>query len=130
MIEVDNMSGTVCEHCLIGIELISMMGRSRVYECEKGIHPKDCLAGFFEPCDGYPSCFSEGREKVKGMWVYNRKFRFRYKRIPVSQMKKSEDCIRDEKEEAEKRRKEVERLRKGAEDLLLKARELESIERA
>lgn len=43
----------------------------------------------------------------------------------MSQMRKSEACIQDEKEENERRHKESDQLKKEAMELLLKAKELE-----
>lgn len=109
--------GKVCTHCLLGIVCLSLYGKFRVYECEKGIEYmcKDLLAGFVEPCDGYHCGYGKRGEK----------WRPKYKRIHWSEMRKSEDCIQDEKEDTEKRHREAEQLRKEAMDLMVKAKELE-----
>jgi len=109
--------GKVCEHCLLGIVMISFYGNFRVYECEKGIEyePKDWLAGFSNPCEGFHCGTGKRGEK----WTPT------YKRILMSQMRKSKSCIEDEKKEAEKRRKEAEELRKEALILIRKADALE-----
>jgi hypothetical protein len=119
----------VCEHCLIGIFLTSMMGRFRVYECEMGIHDKDFLAGFTEPCVNYLPCrterrvlksYNQGKDKE---WGYE--YKFKYKRIPIAEMRKSKDCIRQEQEEEAARKKEAEELSAKAMDLLRRADTLE-----
>jgi len=123
------MPDKVCEHCLIGILLSSMYGRFRVYECELGIHDKDFLAGFEEPCVAYPSCgtsklvlksYNNGKDKG-----WEREYKFKYKRIPISKMRKSEDCLRQEREEAADRKEGVERIRTEAMNLLRRADALE-----
>jgi len=123
------VSDEVCEHCLIGMLLTSMYGRFRVYECELGIHDKDWLAGFEEPCVAHPSCGTSKRVlksynhgKDKG---WEREYKFKYKRIPISEMRKSKDCIWQEQEEATDRKKEVERIRTEAMDLMRRADALE-----
>lgn len=119
-------SDKVCEHCRIGMKLYSLYGTFRVYECIKDIHPKDWLAGFNEPCDGN-YCTDRKKNtfaqvKAGAPWyTYTR----RYKQISRSEMKKSEDCIRQEEEERKEKKKEAERLRSKAEDLIIKARSLE-----
>jgi len=123
------MPNKVCEHCLIGMLLTSMCGRFRVYECELGIHDKDWLAGFGEPCVAYPSCgtsklvlrsYNNGKDKG-----WEREYKFKYKRIPISEMRKSGECIRQEQEEEAARKKGAEGLRAKAMDLLRRADTLE-----
>lgn len=110
--------GKTCEHCLIGITCYSLYGKFKVYECEKGERymQQDLIAGFIEPCYGY-HC---GTGKRGETW------KPKYKRIPTSQMRKSESCIQDEEEESESRRKDADSLKKQALELLLKAKELEN----
>ena len=112
--------GMCCEHCLIGGSVLSMMGWIRVFECEKGFRDsdKDCLSGFFEPCDYYFNCFTDRVRSEDG------KAHFRYKRIKRSEMRKSESCIKQEQEEKEERDKERERLRNEAFKLLKQSEEL------
>jgi hypothetical protein len=112
-----NMPDNVCEHCLIGMSIYSLYGRQRVYECDLDLHQKDCLAGFFEPCDG-SSCGNYNRNK--GEWI------FKYKQISSSFMRKSEECLQQEREERQEREEKARRLRKKAEELLLRAGELEN----
>ena len=119
------MTNEVCEHCLIGILVTSMYGRFRVYECEMGIHDKDWLAGFERPCVAHPSCetskqvlksYNHGKDKG-----WEREYKFRYKRIPFSEMRKSEECIRQEREMEAARKKEAEQLRAKAIELIRQA---------
>lgn len=109
--------GMCCEHCLIGSKVLSMMGWIRVFECEKGFRDsdRDCLSGFFDPCDYYQTCFTDRMHSKDG------KAHFRYKRIKRSEMRKSENCLKDEKEEQEHNAKERERLRNEAFELLKQA---------
>lgn len=109
-----NIPTKVCEHCLLGMVLYSLYGNFRVYECKLNIHNKDCLAGFYEPCNGY-YCSVGKRETLKP----------KYKLIEERDMKKSEDCLQQEKEELQERKEKADRLRKEAEELLFKAREIE-----
>ncbi len=124
-------SDKVCEHCRIGRNLYSFYGTFRVYECVKDIHSKDWLAVFEKPCDGSycvtKKMCSWKEAKKHGDWFY--RYKFPYKLIPRSEMKKSEDCIRQEKEERKEKKEEAERLRSQAEDLFIKARLLEGKER-
>jgi hypothetical protein len=98
-----------------------MMGTIRVFECE--LHhrdsDRDCCIGFFEPCDYYPNCFTTSRS----VWPSkeNRPSKFKHNRISMSEMKKSERCLREEKEEQERNAKERERLRNEAFELLKQA---------
>lgn len=113
--EMVNIPNKVCEHCQIGMSLYTFYGRQRVYECALNQHHKDCLAGFYEPCEGY-HC---GNGKRGEDW------KPKYKQIPIDQMKKSEECLQQELEEKQERDQKAARLRKEAEELLLKARDLE-----
>ncbi|MEW5907997.1 MAG: hypothetical protein AB1643_02360 [Patescibacteria group bacterium] len=117
----------VCEHCLIGMKVYSFYGPFRVCECAKDIHPKNWTAGFEEPCDGYPSCFTRTQNTFaqvkKGAPWYE--YKFKYKLIPRNEMRKSESCLRQEEEEKKEREEKAKRLRAQAEDLLIKARSLE-----
>lgn len=72
------------------------------------------MAGFYEPCNGY-YCSVGKRETLRP----------KYKLVNEYDMKKSEECLQQEVEENRDRDQKVERLRKEAEELLLKARELE-----
>lgn len=110
------MDSKVCEHCLLGVAIYTFYGRYRVYECELNIYPKDCLAGFYEPCRGYHCGTGKRGEDWKP----------KYKQISESDMRKSKDCLDDEREERRYRDEKAARLRKEAEELLLKARELET----
>jgi hypothetical protein len=116
LLEMVNIPDEVCEHCQIGMSLYTFYGRQRVYECDLNQYPKDCLAGFFEPCEGY-HC---GNGKRGDDW------KPKYKQIPIFRMKKSEECLQQEREEQKDRDDKARRLRKEAEELLLKARELEN----
>lgn len=109
--------GKVCEHCLLGILVYSLYGTKRVYECELGIKymHKDLLAGFTDPCDGY----------YCGTGKRGEKWSPKYNRISYSQMRKSEECISNERREKEDRKKQANKLRKQAEELLLQARDLD-----
>ena len=111
-----SIPGKVCEHCQIGMALYTFYGRQRVYECALNQHSKDCLAGFYEPCEGY-HC---GNGKRGEDW------KPKYKQISISSMKKSEECLQQESEEKHDRDQKAARLRKEAEKLLLEARELEN----
>ncbi len=112
--------GMVCEHCLIGGSVLSMYGRVRVFECELGHrnNDKDCCIGFFEPCDYYPNCFTS-----RSTWPSkeNRPAKFKYTRIPRSEMRKSVECLKEEKEDENKKNKEREQLRDKAFELLKQA---------
>jgi len=114
--EMVNIPDKVCEHCQIGMSLYTFYGRQRVYECKLNLYPKDCLAGFYEPCEGY-HC---GNGKRGEDW------KPKYKQISISSMKKSEECLQQELEEKRDRDQKAARLRKEAEKLLLQARELEN----
>jgi hypothetical protein len=99
-----------------------------MYECEKNRHQKEWLAGFEEPCTGSRWCGNETRKIVsyggEKEWEYT--FHPDYKTIPRSKMRKSEDCLRQEREDRESNEKEASRLRKEASELLLKARDLDN----
>lgn len=115
------IDGKVCEHCLLGMVLFSLMGRFRVYECEKveEYEYKDLLTRFYNICEGYHCGVDYKDEKRERRW------KPKYKRIPSSEMRKSESCIRQEKEDAEDRKKKADRLRKDAMELMCEAQELE-----
>ena len=112
--------GKCCEHCLIGGTILTMYGRARVYECELGHRnsDRDCCIGFFEPCDYYPNCFTS-----RSVWPSksDRPAKFKYERIPMSKMRKSNGCLKEEKEEEDRKNKEHERLRNKAFELLKEA---------
>ncbi len=115
--------GKCCEHCLIGGTILTMMGNARVYECELGHRDsdRDCCIGFFEPCDYYPNCFTS-----RSVWPSkaDRPAKFKYERISMSKMRKSERCLREEKEEQERNAKERERIRNQAFELLKQAEDI------
>ncbi len=120
------MTELICEHCRIGIAMYGLYGRVRVYECVLNKRHKKWLAGFEEPCDGAPCTTSNLVLKGKGKDKYwDRVCNFPYKLIPIDQMQKSEDCLKQEREEKKEREEKAAKLRKEAEDLLLKARELD-----
>jgi hypothetical protein len=110
------IDGKVCEFCLDGEVLDSLWGRFRLYECEKGVdYMQKYLGAFPDPCEG----FHCGTGKRGETW------KPKYKRIDMSKMRKSKSCIKQEKEDKEKRQKEAEVLRNKAIDLLRNADELE-----
>jgi len=51
-----------------------------------------------------------------------------YKKIDISEMEKTDDCLEQEKEEQQERKDEAARLREEAEEKLVKARNLEKQE--
>lgn len=112
--------GKCCEHCLIGGSILSMYGRVRVFECELGHRnsDRDCCIGFFEPCDYYPNCFTS-----RSTWPSEKDLpaKFKYNRIPRTEMRKSSECLKEEKEEEDRKNKERERLRNKAFELLKEA---------
>lgn len=112
-----------CEHCLIGGSIFSMYGRIRVFECELGYRNsnRDCCIGFFEPCDYYPNCFTS-----RSTWPSkeDRPAKFKYARIKKSDMRKSKECVKEEKENQERINKEKEHLRNKAFELLKEAESL------
>jgi hypothetical protein len=115
--------GKCCEHCLIGGTIITMYGKARVYECELGQRnsDRDCCIGFFEPCDYYPGCFTS-----RSTWPskLDRPAKFKYERIEQSKMRKSKECLKEEKEDQDRISKERENLRNQALELLKKAESL------
>jgi hypothetical protein len=112
-----------CEHCLIGGTILTMYGHARVYECELGHrnNDRDCCIGFFEPCDYYPNCFT-----FRSTWPSKRDLpaKFKYTRIRKSDMRKSKECLKEEKEDQERITKERERLRNKAFELMREAENL------
>ena len=112
--------GKCCEHCLVGGTILTMMGRARVYECEleKRNSDRDCCIGFFEPCDYYPRCFTS-----RSVWPSKENLPpvFKYNRVDISKMRKSKNCLKEEKEDLEKKIKEREKLRNEAFELLKRA---------
>lgn len=114
---------SVCEHCRINIMVYGLYGKFRTYVCARGIKIGELLAGSDTPCKGHhqPSCYSS----IDGKRHSPLPGKFRYKMIPFSEMKKSEDCLKEEKREKEEKKVEATRMRYEAEDLLIKARKLE-----
>ena len=112
--------GKCCEHCLIGGTILTMYGRVQVYECELGNRnsDKDCCIGFFEPCDYYHGCFTS-----RSVWPSkeNRPAKFKYNRISKTDMRKSKECLKEERKQQEENAKERERLRNEAFELLKRA---------
>ena len=118
--EMTNRDDMCCEHCLIGGTILTMYGRVRVFECELGHRnsDRDCCIGFFEPCDYYSNCFTS-----RSTWPSKRDLpaKFKYNRIPRSEMRKSKECLKEEKEDGERKNKEREQLRNKAFELLKQA---------
>lgn len=115
----------VCEHCLINIMVVGMYGKFRTYKCARGVKIGELIAGSDTPCEGHhqPSCYSAVDKRFEKRHSSDKKFRF--KMIPFSEMKKTEDCLADEEEERKDKRNEIARLKVRAKDLTAKARRLE-----
>ncbi len=124
-----NTSDEVCEHCLIGVVIDSLWGPFQVYKCELDqYHGQEWLGGFEKPCEGHQCktekqvlrSYNHGKDK-RWEWEY----KFRYKRIPRDQMRKSEDCLRQEREEEAARKGKAEALRRKAMEILREADQVE-----
>lgn len=115
----------VCEHCRINILVSGLYGRFRTYTCARDIKIGELMVGADTPCKGHhqPSCYSSVEQSFEKRHSSAKKFRF--KMIPLSEMKKSEDCLAEEEKEKEDKKNEISKLRIQAGFLTSKARRLE-----
>jgi len=122
-----------CEHCRKD-RVVNFLdaGRRWTYRCAKGVTIGDFLWGAVNPCDGHPDCYVDtGKPK----WLTNfqthslrrnpDKYIFPYKRIPLSQIKRTREGIKEDAEERRENKAEAKELREQARALLDKAKLLE-----
>jgi len=107
----------VCEHCLIHFYIVGLYGNSRTYKCSKGVR-----LGYHDlssdPCSGHRSCYKYDRR------YSHSRGDFLYKLIPRKEMKKSEECLRQEEEDKESREAKAKKLEQEGIANLLEAKRL------
>ena len=125
---------TCCEHCRKD-RIVNFLdaGRHWTYRCAKGVTIGDFLWGAINPCDGNSDCCVTNYDEPKYITNFTTKslrrnpkrYSFPYKRIPLSQIKRTRKGIEADAEKRRENKAVAKELREQATELLNKARELE-----